>query len=60
MAFSNLTKTNIHQAIKYIEKNGVPREHKSSKYDLIYEGKKYPPKLLRLGHVVWRQVHLDF
>ena len=40
----NITKEDIIKAIAVIEKNGVPKKHESSKYDIDYENKKYPPK----------------
>lgn len=40
-----LTKQNIIEALKFIDKNGVPDKNKSTKYELVSEtGKKYPPK----------------
>lgn len=44
MAIPELDNNNINDALKYIDENGVPDENKSTKYDLIYKGKKYPPK----------------
>ncbi|MGE5614634.1 MAG: McrB family protein [Bacillota bacterium] len=41
----NISKDDILKAFKYIDANGVPEIHKSTKYELIDEqGKKYPPK----------------
>ena len=34
----------IRQAVKRIDKEGVPMSRKSTKYDLIITGKPYPPK----------------
>ena len=44
MAIPNLTEKSIKQAIEYIEKNGVPSQNVSMQYDLVMDGKKYPPK----------------
>ena len=44
MAIPELDNNIINDALKYIDENGVPDENKSTKYDLIYKGKKYPPK----------------
>lgn len=41
-----ITKENILKAIKEIDQNGVPSSRQSSFYDLIYEDKPYPPKLV--------------
>ena len=40
----NITKGNILEAIKYIDRFGVPSKRDSTKYDLKYKGKNYPPK----------------
>jgi 5-methylcytosine-specific restriction enzyme A len=38
-------------ALKNIDENGVPPEHRSDKYDLIFDGKTYPPKyVIRNAH----------
>ena len=45
MAIPKITEQNIIDALKYIDKNGVPFHHQSMKYELVTEdGKKYPPK----------------
>lgn len=45
MSIPNISEENIFAAIKYIDRNGVPDKHKSTKYELVMqEGKKYPPK----------------
>ena len=43
---NNITKEHIKKAIKQIDENGVRKGRHSSTYDLIYEGKTYPPKLV--------------
>lgn len=43
---NHITKENILQAISEINENGVTSGRHSSTYDLIYEGKPYPPKLV--------------
>ena len=55
MAKFNFTKDNILEALKYIDKSGVPNEHESTKYVLVTEsGKAYPPKyvLAVADHIV--------
>ena len=45
MAIPKLNKTNISDALKYIDANGVPSINQSTKYELVTDdGKKYPPK----------------
>jgi hypothetical protein len=41
---SNITPEHILQAIKDIERKGYPPKHESTKYDLIFDEKRYPPK----------------
>ncbi len=42
----NITKEDIKTALKEIDEQGISKERKSSVYNLIYEGKTYPPKLV--------------
>lgn len=45
MAIPKIKKQDIIDALKYIDDNGVPSYHQSTKYELVTEkGKKYPPK----------------
>ena len=45
MAIPKINKTNISDALKYIDANGIPSQNQSTKYELVTEdGKKYPPK----------------
>ncbi|SHK43055.1 McrB family protein [Fibrobacter sp. UWB12] len=44
MAIPELSRENINQALLYIDENGVPPGYGSKAYDLIVNGKKYPPK----------------
>ena len=45
MAVPKVTKENVFEAIKFIDKKGIPASHQSVKYNLIMEnGKRYPPK----------------
>lgn len=47
MAFpSNITKEHLLRAVEKIDNEGVPANADSKFYDVIYNGKKYPPKLL--------------
>jgi hypothetical protein len=41
---NQITHTNILEALKEIDLNGVRPGRNSSTYDLVFEGKKYPPK----------------
>lgn len=42
----NIKPQHIVQAIHKIEKEGVPPQANSSTYDVLYEGKRFPPKLV--------------
>ena len=45
MAIPNIKEQDILKALEYIDKNGVPSQNQSTKYELVTEnGKKYPPK----------------
>ena len=44
MTLPAINKDHILSAIKEIDKEGVRKGRHSSTYDLIYEGKPYPPK----------------
>ena len=45
MAIPKISEQNIGDALKYIDKHGVPFHNQSTKYELVTEdGKKYPPK----------------
>jgi len=44
MAIPNLTEESIKRAIDFMEKNGIPFHNESMQYDLVLDGKKYPPK----------------
>ena len=45
MAIPKINTQDIIAALKYIDENGVPAQHQSTKYELVTEsGKKYPPK----------------
>jgi len=39
-----ITKEHVLAALKQIDTNVVPWHRTSTKFDLVYEGKKYPPK----------------
>lgn len=43
---NNIKSEHIVQAIHKIEKEGIPAQAHSSSYDLLYEGERYPPKLV--------------
>lgn len=42
----NIRPEHIVQAIHKIEKEGIPAQAHSSTYDVLYEGKRFPPKLV--------------
>jgi len=51
MAIESIIRDHIIQAIELINKDGVKKGRHSSTYDLEYEGKLYPPKLvISLAH----------
>jgi 5-methylcytosine-specific restriction protein B len=43
---TNITREHIIQAINEVSKNGYDRKRDSRKYDLLHEGKRYPPKVV--------------
>ncbi|PKV75730.1 5-methylcytosine-specific restriction endonuclease subunit McrB [Pontibacter ramchanderi] len=43
---SNITKEHLLKAIKKIDIEGIPTKAHSSTYDVVFGGKKYPPKLV--------------
>ena len=43
---NNITQEHILSAIQKIDKEGIPSNAHSSIYDIIYNGKSYPPKLV--------------
>lgn len=53
MAIPKIEEQDIAEALKYIDENGVPSHHESTKYELVTaEGKKYPPKQQYVGELV--------
>ncbi len=56
----NITKQSVINAIKQIDEEGVPKGHESTKYNLIYNGKLYPPKYtLALANLIENSVFLE-
>lgn len=43
-ATAGITQENVEAAIKQIDREGVPSSAQSMGYDLVHQGKKYPPK----------------
>ena len=41
---SNITREHVIQALKQIDRDGMPPERQATKYSLLYEGKRYAPK----------------
>ena len=46
VATEGLTGEHVLQALKEIDRDGIPHEAASVRYDLLHEGKTYPPKLV--------------
>lgn len=42
----NITREHILKAIQQINETGIPNHYQSSTYDLIFDGLRYPPKLV--------------
>jgi hypothetical protein len=40
----NIRKTHVISAVREIDLNGIPPGRGSNKFDLVFNGKKYPPK----------------
>ncbi|ALX10416.1 GTPase [Burkholderia cepacia JBK9] len=45
-ATESVTPEHIRLALQEIDRNGVPKDAESTGYDLFYDGKRYPPKLV--------------
>ncbi|MCL1617842.1 McrB family protein [Ralstonia pseudosolanacearum] len=45
-ATEGVTEEHVRQALKEIDRDGVPEDAESAGYDLFHEGKRYPPKLV--------------
>lgn len=45
-ATETVTADHVHLAIQDIQRDGVPQDAESTGYDLVYEGCRYPPKLV--------------
>lgn len=43
---TNITQEHLLQAIEKIDREGIPKEGASQYYDVIHDGKRYPPKLI--------------
>ncbi|MEH7278774.1 hypothetical protein V7119_08335, partial [Bacillus toyonensis] len=41
---NNISKSNILNAIHYLEKNGIQPNRMSTKFEVLFNGKRYPPK----------------
>lgn len=41
-----ITRDSILKALQEINQNGIPSGAQSSTYDLLYDGNRYPPKLV--------------
>ncbi|MDP2188802.1 MAG: hypothetical protein Q8J69_08985 [Sphingobacteriaceae bacterium] len=42
---TNITKAHLERAIQHINERGIPTDGDSQYYDVLYDGKRYPPKL---------------
>ena len=45
----NLTHQTILDAIKEADKDGIPSDRQSTKWDVLYENKKYPPQIFNFS-----------
>jgi len=43
---NNISKEHLLKAIAKVDKDGIPKDGDSQFYDVVYEGKRYPPKIL--------------
>lgn len=56
----NITKEHILKALKRIDSEGIPLGAKSKQYDILYENKTYPPKLVvSYANVYPNKIELD-
>lgn len=56
----NTQKTDVLKALDYIDKNGVPKHRKSTKYNLVHNEKNYPPKyVISIAHKFLTGEELD-
>lgn len=56
----NINKKHLLQAIEKIDEEGIPIDANSQYYDVVYNGKKYPPKLIiSLANIFANGVVLD-
>lgn len=44
MLKKEVNKQNVIDALKFIDRNGIPKNRHSTKYNLYHDGKSYPPK----------------
>lgn len=48
----DINRSHLIEALKRIDSEGVPDAHQSTKFDLTYKGKRYPPKyVVSLAHI---------
>ncbi|OPY31124.1 MAG: hypothetical protein A4E32_02109 [Methanomassiliicoccales archaeon PtaU1.Bin124] len=40
----NITSQHVVSALNWIDKGGIPLDRRSRQWDLLYDGKRYPPK----------------
>lgn len=61
MAIPKLDREYIPKAIKYIDENGVPRHHTSTRYALLWDnGNQYPPKyVIAVANYLQNGVEID-
>jgi hypothetical protein len=43
---SNITREHVIKAIRRIKQDGIPARQAAKKWHTVFEGKRYPPKLL--------------
>jgi hypothetical protein len=62
MPIPKITKAHVQNALKEIDRHGVPRNRRSTRYCLIHNGKHYPPKYvlaLAVQHATGRSLKPD-
>jgi predicted restriction endonuclease len=56
----NIRKDHIISALATIDKEGYPKQHESTRYSLVYQGRKYPPVwVIRTANIVANGEPLD-
>ena len=57
----NISRTDIIRAVELIQNEDIPRERHSTKWSVLYDGNKYPPKYFYLyGRQYFLNVNFRF